>query len=197
VFWTCQNSNLFTMRLYTGLIHYPVYNKNRDKIASAVTNLDLHDISRISRTYGIKRFFVVTPLSDQQEFISSLIEHWKSGYGASYNIDRKEAIEVIEVTASIEAAVNKIVDIEGEKPVTIATCASKVKDSITFGRAKEIINSDKAVLLLFGTAWGLHQDVIEDVDFVLNEIEGNSEYNHLPVRAAAGIIIDRLTGHYV
>ena len=185
------------MRLYTGLVHHPVYNKNREKIASAVTNLDLHDISRISRTYGVKKFFLVTPLEDQQEFVNSLINHWKSGFGASYNIDRKEAIEVIEITASIEAAIDKIIDIEGEKPVTIATCASEVKDSVTFREAKEILNSDKAVMLLFGTAWGLHRDVIEKADFVLKAIEGNSNYNHLPVRAAAGIIIDRLTGHYI
>ena len=184
------------MRLYTGLVHYPVYNKNREKIASAVTNLDLHDISRISKTYGAKKFFVVTPLTDQQEFTKSLINHWKSGFGASYNVDRKEAIEVIEITASIEEAVNKIFEIEGERPVTIATCASKVKDSITFSKAKEIINSNKAVLLLFGTAWGLHNDMIDRADFVLKSIKGNSDYNHLSVRAAAGIIIDRLTGHY-
>lgn len=184
------------MRLYTGLVHYPVYNKNREKIASAVTNLDLHDISRISKTYGAKKFFVVTPLTDQQEFTKSLINHWKSGFGASYNVDRKEAIEVIEITASIEDAVNKIFEIEGERPVTIATCASKVKDSITFSKAKEIIKSNKAVLLLFGTAWGLHNDMIDRADFVLKSIKGNSDYNHLSVRAAAGIIIDRLTGHY-
>jgi hypothetical protein len=185
------------MRLYTGLVHYPVYNKNREKIASAVTNLDLHDISRISRTYGVKRFFVVTPLTDQQEFTKSLINHWKLGFGARYNVDRKEAIEVLEITASIEAVIDKIVEIEGERPVTIATCASEVKDSITFSKAKEIINSDKAVLLLFGTAWGLHNEVIESTDFVLKAIKGNSSYNHLSVRAAAGIIIDRLTGHYI
>ena len=184
------------MRLYTGLVHYPVYNKNREKIASAVTNLDLHDISRVSRTYGVKKFFVITPLTDQQEFTKSLIDHWKSGFGASYNVDRKEAIKVIEITTSIEDAVNKIVDIEGERPITIVTCASEVKDSLTFSKAKEIISSDKVVLLLFGTAWGLHSDVIEGADFVLKAIKGNSDYNHLSVRVAAGIIIDRLTGHY-
>ncbi len=185
------------MRLYTGLVHYPVYNKNREKIASAVTNLDLHDISRVSRTYGVKTFFVITPLTDQQDFTKSLINHWKSGFGASYNVDRKEAIEVIEITASIEAATNKIADNEGEKPVIIATCASEVKDAITFSKAKEIIGSNKAVFLLFGTAWGLHNDVIDSADFVLKAVEGNSNYNHLSVRAAAGIIIDRLTGHYI
>ncbi len=184
------------MRLYTGLVHYPVYNKNRDKIASAVTNLDLHDISRISRTYGAKRFFVVTPLTDQQEFVKSLINHWKTGYGASYNVDRKEAIEVIQITASIEAAVNEITDIEGERPLIIVTCASEDKNAITFSKAKEILNSNKAVLLLFGTAWGLHKDAIDSADYVLKAINGNTDYNHLSVRAAAGIIIDRLTGHY-
>lgn len=184
------------MRIYTGLVHYPVYNKNSEKITSAVTNLDLHDLSRISRTYGIKRFFVVTPLTDQQEFVSDLINHWKSGFGASYNVDRKEAIEVLEISASIEEAVDKIMEIEGERPVIIVTCASTVKDSISFGKAKEIIDSNKVVLLLFGTAWGLHSDVINSADYVLKAIEGRNKYNHLPVRAAAGIIIDRLLGEY-
>ncbi|NLA75448.1 MAG: RNA methyltransferase [Deltaproteobacteria bacterium] len=184
------------MRLYTGLVHYPVYNKNREKITSAVTNLDLHDLSRISRTYGIKRSFIITPLTDQQEFIAELTDHWKSGFGASYNVDRKEAIEVLEISASIEEAVDKIIETEGERPVTIATCASMVKEPISFGRAKEIIGNNRAVLLLFGTAWGLHHDVMENADFVLKAIEGKNRYNHLPVRAAAGIIIDRLVGEY-
>ena len=96
----------------------------------------------------------------------------------------------------MKKTVNKIADIEGERPVTIATCASTVTDSITFSKAKEIINSDKAVFLLFGTAWGLHEDALDNTDFVLKAIEGNSDYNHLSVRAAAGIIIDRLAGHY-
>ncbi|MBN1903984.1 MAG: RNA methyltransferase [Deltaproteobacteria bacterium] len=184
------------MRLYTGLVHYPVYNKNREKITSAVTNLDLHDLSRISRTYGIKRFFVITPLTDQQEFVTELINHWKSGFGARYNVDRKEAIEVLEISASIEEAVDKIIEIEGERPVTIVTCASMVKEAISFNMAKEIIESNRVVLLLFGTAWGLHNDAIENADFVLKAIEGKNSYNHLPVRAAAGIIIDRLVGEY-
>jgi len=184
------------MRLYTGLVHYPVYNKNKEKITSAVTNLDLHDLSRISRTYGIKNFFVITNLSDQQEFVTELINHWKSGFGASYNVDRKEAIEVLEISASIEEAVDKIKEIEGERPVTIVTCASMVKEAISFNMAKEIIESNRVVLLLFGTAWGLHNDAIENADFVLKAIEGKNSYNHLPVRAAAGIIIDRLVGEY-
>ena len=52
--------------LYLALIHYPVINRNGKVIASAITNLDIHDISRISKTFGVNRFYIVTPLKDQQ-----------------------------------------------------------------------------------------------------------------------------------
>ena len=34
--------------LYVGLVHYPIYNKRMNVIAGAVTNFDIHDISRAS-----------------------------------------------------------------------------------------------------------------------------------------------------
>ncbi|MCP4687771.1 MAG: RNA methyltransferase, partial [Desulfobacterales bacterium] len=37
---------LSTPNLHLALLHYPVVNKNGEPVASAVTNLDLHDISR-------------------------------------------------------------------------------------------------------------------------------------------------------
>ena len=49
------------------LVHYPVYDKNRQVVATAVTNLDLHDIARAARTYGLFRYYVVTPVSEQRE----------------------------------------------------------------------------------------------------------------------------------
>ncbi|MFO7784786.1 MAG: tRNA (guanosine(37)-N1)-methyltransferase TrmD, partial [Desulfatiglandales bacterium] len=70
------------LRLYIGLVHYPVYNKNGDTIASAVTTLDLHDLARLSATYGLKRFFIITPLEDQQELVERVIRHWTTGHGA-------------------------------------------------------------------------------------------------------------------
>lgn len=36
--------------LYVGLVHYPIYNKRMNVIAGAVTNFDIHDISRTCRT---------------------------------------------------------------------------------------------------------------------------------------------------
>jgi hypothetical protein len=75
-------------KLYVALIHYPVVDKNGDIIASAVTNLDLHDISRAAKTYGLKSFYVVTPLEDQRELVERIISHWTNGIGAAYNPKR-------------------------------------------------------------------------------------------------------------
>ena len=43
------------------LVHHPVVDKNGDTIAAAVTALDLHDIARVAKTYGLAAFYVVTP----------------------------------------------------------------------------------------------------------------------------------------
>ena len=185
------------MRLYIGLLHYPVYNKNDIKIASAVTNFDLHDLSRLARTYGVKRFYVINPLKDQQRLAGRIMRHWTEGYGARYNSHRKKAIEVIKISDSLEEAVREITRVEGEGPLLIATDASKRSEkSITYSRTREILDSRMPVFILFGTAWGLHEEVIGRSDFVLEPIEGKRDYNHLSVRTAAGIILDRLTGGY-
>lgn len=36
------------------LVHYPVLGKKGEIIGSAITNLDLHDIARTAKTYGMK-----------------------------------------------------------------------------------------------------------------------------------------------
>lgn len=183
------------MRLYIGLLHYPVYNKNNQTIASAITNFDLHDLSRLSMTYGVKRFFIITPLDDQRRLAERIILHWTNGYGARYNADRKEAFKIADIARSLEETIDKIQEIEGEKPILIATDATKrTRESITFSRTIDILNSEKTVLILFGTAWGLHEEVIDMADFMLEPIRGKNGYNHLSVRTAAGIILDRIAG---
>jgi hypothetical protein len=47
-------------------------------------------------------------------------------------------------------------------------------------------------LLLFGTGWGLADEVLEAADALLPPLAGPSGYNHLSVRAAAAIVLDRL-----
>jgi len=185
------------MRLYIGLLHYPVYNKNYERIASSITNFDLHDLSRLAKTYGLKGFFVITPLEDQQRLADRILRHWTIGYGARYNRHRKEALELIKISSSIEESLKEIKDIEGEKPLIIATDASKQRvRSTTYAKAIEIIGSERVAILLFGTAWGLDKEIVDQADYILNPIEGGTDYNHLSVRTAAAIILDRLAGKY-
>ena len=183
------------MCLYIGLVHYPVYNKNSKIIASAITTVDLHDLSRLARTYNARRFFVITPLEDQQSLVEKVISHWTKGYGAKYNRNRKEAVELVAVSPSLEQTIDKITEIEGKAPLIIATDASKENGrSISYEKARSIIFHDNVVILIFGTAWGLDKAVLNQADYVLDPISGRKGYNHLSVRAAAAIILDRLAG---
>ena len=52
--------------LAIALLHHPVYNKLHEVVTTALTNLDLHDIARSSRTFGLDRFYIVTPSLDQR-----------------------------------------------------------------------------------------------------------------------------------
>ncbi|MEG1661013.1 MAG: RNA methyltransferase, partial [Clostridiales bacterium] len=79
-------------RLYTALVHYPVYNKKREIINTSLTNLDLHDIARAAITYGLAGYYLIQPLLNQQQLIDKLLEHWRSGFGARYNPDRQRAL---------------------------------------------------------------------------------------------------------
>lgn len=181
------------MRLYIGLVHYPVYNKNNQTIASAITTMDLHDIARVARTYDVKGFFVITPLEDQQLLAERVKKHWILGYGASYNKLRKEALELVTVVSNLEGAMDAVADREEEPPLLIATDAlSQRNRNISYENAGKLIQDGRVVVLIFGTAWGLHKRVLERADYVLDPIFGRAGYNHLSVRTAAAIILDRL-----
>ena len=183
------------MRLYTGLIHFPVYNKHFQKIASSLTTLDIHDLARLAKTYSVEGLFIVTPLEDQQEIAAEIIRHWLKGYGARYNKDRKEAIDLVAVVPSLEQVIVAVKEREGQAPVVIATDAGEPnRRLLSYSSARKILEEDGLVLLLFGTAWGLHEELLETVDYVLPPIRGRNGYNHLSVRAAASITMDRLAG---
>ena len=182
---------------YIGLLHYPVYNKNGEIITSAITNLDIHDLARCAETYGAKRFYIINPLKDQQRLIKRICRHWTKGFGAGYNKDRKEAMSLVSIASTLETAILEIEDDEGEAPILMATDAGRNKDrSINYQLAKKIVASNRKVMILFGTAWGISRELIEKSDYILEPIFGVSDYNHLSVRAASAIILDRLFSQF-
>jgi hypothetical protein len=82
------------------------------------------------------------------------------------------------------------------------TAAREVGPAISFDEGRRRVEGDgegdghgKAVLVLFGTGWGLAQGVIAGADAVLEPIRPRrGDYNHLSVRAACAIALDRLLG---
>ena len=183
------NSNI-----HLALVHFPVYNKSREVIVSSVTTLDVHDISRVCRTFGVGTFYVVTPLKTQQELVDRLIGHWLKGHGAEYNPTRKEALLKTRVAKSLNDAVADVTEQSGKKPRVVVTGAKQVPNSISFASLREQLKEEGPTLLVFGTGWGLEKNLVLNADHVLEPIEGNSGFNHLPVRGAISIILDRLLG---
>ena len=180
--------------LNIALIHHPVVNKIGEVIGSAVTNLDIHDIARTARTYGIARYFISTPYEDQQHLVRELIAHWQTGHGATYNPARKEALNIVQLTQSLEEVLETLTKRYGKRPLIVATSALLRENSISYQDLGQKIIDGEPVLLLFGTAHGLAPEILQVTDVTLPPIKGGTDYNHLSVRSAASIIIDRLLG---
>ena len=75
------------------------------------------------------------------------------------------------------------------------TAAKSYPQSIGYESMRQELKKSEPTLLVFGTGWGLEKSIIQRADFVLSPIEGRSDFNHLPVRAAIAIIADRLLGN--
>jgi tRNA (guanine37-N1)-methyltransferase len=178
--------------LYLALTHYPVVNKKGKILTSSLTNLDLHDISRSSRTYGLGGVYIVHPLEDQQRMANEIIDYWALGPGAAANPDRAEALALLRPVFDVDQAIAHIEEETGSKPLLVATSArgagelapQELRDRLEQG----------PVLMLLGTASGLADEVLERAEGALRPIRFLDEYNHLSVRAAAAIMLDRILG---
>jgi hypothetical protein len=183
------NSNL-----YIGLVHHPIYDKRREVVATAITNFDIHDIARCAKTFGVERFFIITPLESQVQLAERIIRHWVEGTGSVYNPTRKESLSLVRVSRSIDEADREISDLWQKKVKRVATGASPHPKSIDFEFFKRLLKDENTpFFILFGTGWGLTQEVKDSSDYVLAPIDGKG-YNHLSVRSAVAIILDRLLG---
>jgi len=177
-------------------LHYPVLDKQGQKNSTAITGMDIHDIARACRTYGIKKYLLVTPLAPQRDMVRRIITHWTQGWGAQHNPDRAEAFSRIKIFASAAKALEWIEEKEKCKPFTIATTARKSENSkhwLTLKR--EILEQKLRPVFIFGTGWGLHSDILNASDAVMAPIEGGVDgWNHLSVRSAVSITLDRFFG---
>ena len=181
---------------YVMEVHYPVLDKRGEKSSTAITGMDLHDIARACRTYGIKKYLLVTPIAQQREMAKRIAGHWTSGWGADYNPDRREAFSTLKIFASVQKAIAWAEEKEKKPVFKIATTAKRhagAQHWLTLKR--EILRRDHSPLIIFGTGWGLHDEVMETADAVMTPICGGKDgWNHLSVRSAVSITLDRFFG---
>ncbi len=164
-------ADIIKSEIHLALIHYPVYNKVGEVVTSSVTTLDIHDISRVAKTYAVNSFCVVTPLKTQRQLVERLIEHWMTGYGAEYNPSRKEALLVTKVMSNLTETVRGLTERYGKKPVTVATGANKFPESVSFQCLQSEMKKGEPILLLFGTGWGLEKKIIKEADYFIYTVE--------------------------
>ncbi|RKQ61692.1 hypothetical protein C7457_1134 [Thermovibrio guaymasensis] len=182
------------MAVYTAILHYPVYNKSGKVVATSLTTLDIHDIARASRTYGVKRYYVVQPIENHLWLANKLLSFWQGGHGREYNPKRWEALKIVKAVPYFEDALSHILEVDGVRPKVVVTTARKRENAISFSRLREKIEKGEDLIICFGTGWGLTEEFMESADYVLEPIVGPTDYNHLSVRSAASIILDRLLG---
>ncbi len=205
-------------RLALALVHYPVLDRGGGRVTTAITNLDLHDMARSARTYGVERLFVVHPVEAQRMLAERIREHWISGSGGRRIPDRAVALEVIQVVPSLEdayaafagradAGVGGVGDVGGagaerappradiELWTTAASARGLPVSSTAEARAR-LEQATKPVMILFGTGWGLAPELIDGADVRIAPIRARVDtgFNHLSVRAACAIMLDRLLG---
>lgn len=184
---------MMTRRVYVALLHHPVYDRRGRVVTTAVTNLDIHDISRSSRTYGVERFYVVTPIGSQQDLVLTILRHWREGPGAAFNPERREAFRLTEVRGSLEEVLADIAESTGRRARIVVTGAGFSSGLTAHGELRKRMDAGgDPYLLLFGTGSGLAAEVVERADFVLEPLRGAGDYNHLSVRSAAAVVLDRL-----
>ena len=177
------------------LVHYPVRNRLGGTQATSVTPLNVHDLARSATTFGVDPCYVITPIISQQELVGRILRHWLEGYGGVQNPSRRESLGLVSLLSSINEAVDDIFRRTGSYPRLVGTGARRLAGSIGYGDlAGRMAASARPWLILFGTGSGLTDGVLEQCDHLLDPIGGAGEFNHLPVRGAVAIILDRLFG---
>jgi len=187
------------------LVHDPVVGKSGETMVSSITTLDIHDMARIGKTYGARAVYIVTPVLDQKLMVERIIGHWlgdeaqqagsprRSALTAQAGVRRVEALSLIKAVPSVEDAAADA----GKRANVVkllATSASADAGAITPDGFATAAGEADEWIIMFGTAYGLAPELLNKADRRLASVLGRGEFNHLPVRAASAIILDRLFG---
>lgn len=181
---------------YLALMHNQVYVKGGMEGQTSIKSMDLHDISRVAISYNFQKFFVITSLMDQMQIAKDFLGFWTEGEGPAYNHSRHQAVTNVMLYEQLSQAMSYIEEQNGQKPLVIATSARNIEHPgpLSFRDQGLIFKQQRPVLILLGTGYGLTDQLVASCDYLLSPILGLSDYNHLSVRSAAAIILDRWLG---
>lgn len=182
---------------YAVLLHNDVMMPDGRVSESSVTSIDIHDIARSSKTYGIKNYFVVTRIKAQQDLVKKFLNFWQDGYGTEMNKNRSEAIENVNCFEELDDVIKHIKEIEKKDPLCIVTSSRREiphERMINYFDQKKVWAFNRPIIFIFGTAHGISPELMNKIDFRLIPIEGIEDFNFLSVRSAAAIVFDRWLG---
>ncbi len=194
-----------SQRTHLALVHHPVVDRHQKIVTSSLTNFDIHDLARSTATYDLAAYHIVTPITSQREKAEHIASLWLADPVTGAPPARKQptsgsragALSRVRTADSVETVIANITAEHGAAPIVVATSART--DSFPGARrlsAPELLadmSLDPApLLILLGTGWGLADALIPSVTRILAPIEGGSDWNHLSVRSAGAILLDRL-----
>ena len=165
------------------LLHAGMSDKQGHAITSSLTLIDVHDIARSCRTYGVNNFFVFYPAPTLRKLARTLQSHWEDGFGATYNPNRKDALSILRIVSDLDEAIQVLELHYGKLPKLIATSARSGIGRIGFAEfSSEYLTLETPYLLMLGTGWGMSDELLGRADYFLEPITGAGDYNHLSVR---------------
>jgi len=202
---TAADRKLYTplaARTHIALVHHPVVDRTGKVVTSSLTNFDIHDIARGALTYGLAAYHIVTPVTSQREKAAHIASLWLDEIPAKKpptTGSRAGALALVRTADSVETVLAELAAEYGRPPLVVATSARDASFPAAARRTPDELRAEATLdpaplLILLGTGWGLADVLIPAVSRVLAPIEGASDWNHLAVRSAAAILLDRLFG---
>lgn len=181
------------------LLHEGMLCRDGSIVTTSLTLIDIHDIARSAATYGVHTFYIVHPSPYLRDLAHQLTDHWTHGYGSAYNPNRCEALAAVKFFGSLDDVILDVVDRVGSNnvPKLIATSAKSIEqgERIKFVELSDRLRSDVVPhILMLGTGHGMCEELLSKAQYFLEPINGPTDYNHLSVRSACAIMLDRLFG---
>lgn len=189
VFRASRILGLVTPRLTVALVHHPVIDRRGDEITSTVDHFDVMDASRLSLTYPVWRFYVVNHIPAQRALTERLIRH---GNEAAHRDEARGSFSKTFWAPDLDAVIADHEDEFGVRPTPVATSASPSDRDVDFAALRRRLATGEPILLLIGKAWGLAPRLLATTPLKLCPIDAGTGFNHLSVRSAMAILLDRL-----